>query len=612
MSQRISWGFSKKPVTPSATVTVLSPDLLNLLSMDISSSSRLIDDLTHEEGEHDDGYVGTLKEITKQHWKSAESSKACQNKECRKVFSTVLERPHHCRRCGEVFCADCLKYKRRLNKLAHFDPDGDLYKVCKSCFELDKTTEGQVRNHSKDFAALRTAHKFVSTTEANGAVPSARRSQLDYDVEYERLTKGFAGSIGSSEIKKTLHELRSVLSTPDWMKSSVWIQENLASFCQFCKGDFGLMKKKAFCRVCGKCVCKSCSTKDLLVYVPDGEREKGVKCSPKLAIIKYVGCPEVEPEISLYLRVCKHCKDRLVDKQVRLEEEEDQLSNGPDFLEALIRVHQKLVKAELGVKDQLPKYRDVVDSLEDGTRRTNLQSNTKILAKAQGDLADVLAQHVTIVQQLKKLKPQTETQASLLKTYIRAKCDFYLEHQAQFRALKHKLCESVPAESLDFIQRIMDKNAIISTHLYLRQLVYETLHLTDRHKIEDDLPLFLMAVEQKVEEDVKACLKNCKEDVEEHMMIVKDMIRMRMKENKLIRPSPRQVKQRGSRHVHELMNSRTEAVLNQVNFQLQLASAIRSFQGSKDSLDGALKELSVRRETEKSEGQEFVIVDKIV
>ncbi|XP_012942305.1 vacuolar segregation protein PEP7 isoform X2 [Aplysia californica] len=458
MSQRISWGFSKKPVTPSATVTVLSPDLLNLLSMDISSSSRLIDDLTHEEGEHDDGYVGTLKEITKQHWKSAESSKACQNKECRKVFSTVLERPHHCRRCGEVFCADCLKYKRRLNKLAHFDPDGDLYKVCKSCFELDKTTEGQVRNHSKDFAALRTAHKFVSTTEANGAVPSARRSQLDYDVEYERLTKGFAGSIGSSEIKKTLHELRSVLSTPDWMKSSVWIQENLASFCQFCKGDFGLMKKKAFCRVCGKCVCKSCSTKDLLVYVPDGEREKGVKCSPKLAIIKYVGCPEVEPEISLYLRVCKHCKDRLVDKQVRLEEEEDQLSNGPDFLEALIRVHQKLVKAELGVKDQLPKYRDVVDSLEDGTRRTNLQSNTKILAKAQGDLADVLAQHVTIVQQLKKLKPQTETQASLLKTYIRAKCDFYLEHQAQFRALKHKLCESVPAESLDFIQRIMDKN----------------------------------------------------------------------------------------------------------------------------------------------------------
>ena len=32
-------------------------------------------------------------------------------------------------RCGEVFCAKCVAYQRRLNRLAHFDLDGDLEKV---------------------------------------------------------------------------------------------------------------------------------------------------------------------------------------------------------------------------------------------------------------------------------------------------------------------------------------------------------------------------------------------------------------------------------------------------------------------------------------------------
>ncbi|RUS88548.1 hypothetical protein EGW08_003648, partial [Elysia chlorotica] len=103
----------------------------------------------------------------------------------------------------------------------------------------------------------------------------------------------------------------------------------------------------------------------------------------------------------------------------------------------------------------------------------------------QEDLADVLAGHITVVQKLKSLRPNTETQSHLLKTYIKvccspldiivlsyqnfpvpysmcvffqAKCEFYLEHMSEFRAVKHKLSESVPAESLDFIQRVMDKN----------------------------------------------------------------------------------------------------------------------------------------------------------
>ena len=41
---------------------------------------------------------------------------------------------------------------------------------------------------------------------------------------------------------------------------------------------------------------------------------------------------------------------------------------------------------------------------------------------------------------------------------VQAKCEFYLDNMSEFRAVKHKLSESVPAESLDLIQRVMDKN----------------------------------------------------------------------------------------------------------------------------------------------------------
>ena len=41
---------------------------------------------------------------------------------------------------------------------------------------------------------------------------------------------------------------------------------------------------------------------------------------------------------------------------------------------------------------------------------------------------------------------------------IQAKCEFYLDHMSEFRRMKHKLSESIPVESLDFIQKIMDKN----------------------------------------------------------------------------------------------------------------------------------------------------------
>ena len=81
-------------------------------------------------------------------------------------------------------------------------------------------------------------------------------------------------------------------------------------------------------------------------------------------------------------------------------------------------------------------YQEIVDSLENNTRSSGLspssstlsltgmagsapRSNMRTLAKAQEDLTDFLAQHILVVQRLKRLVPKTEPQSRLLKNYIK-------------------------------------------------------------------------------------------------------------------------------------------------------------------------------------------------
>ncbi|XP_059164197.1 uncharacterized protein LOC131947112 isoform X2 [Physella acuta] len=549
--------------------------------------------------------IETQREITKRHWKPAEDRTKCFEVSCQKVF-TLLERHHHCRSCGEVFCAECVKYQRRLNALAHADPVGQFYKVCRKCFEKGKITDGQTRSHSVYFHELRVYYKEHGMVHTGNS--SEWRMRLNLDRECQRLLLGFNQSVGNSEVQRTLHGVKSFVTTPQWMKSSVWSRENLVKSCQYCKEVFGLLKKKAFCSVCGIVVCKSCSSNDLLVYIPD--EDKGREASqPKMAVIKIIGCPKVEPELSIYLRVCSKCKDKLILKQVD-QQEEDSLMNGPDFMDVLNKLHDKFVTVESHVRDQLPKYKEIVDSLADRSRRSSTHNNMKTLAKAQEDLSQMLAQHLTTVQYMKKLKPSTATQSKLFQVYIRAKCEFYLDHMSMFRTVKHKLSESASDESLKVIQRIMDKNAIISTHLYLHQLIYEMIYLCQRYELQESLIPVLMQIEQKVETDVQTCLQAEGDDVTEHMNLVQELTQERMKKNKLIRPSKTQLQRRGTKYVYELMSSRVENLLNQVKFQLQLATTLNSFQASKKALETGLAEMKKKREEDIKETNDFFFVQK--
>lgn len=570
----------------------------------ISDAFNSIDKLT-EESEF-------VNEITKKHWKPSENAAQCSNRSCRKQFS-FLERHHHCRKCGDLFCAACLLYKRRLNLLAHYDPQGQLYKVCQQCYEDGQSVDGCTRSISPEFIQLRQQYKNLEASRERGKMKRGLgwRNRVNFDLECKRLMDGFKSSVGKSELTRTLHEMQRMMSMPEWHKSSTWLQETTQTACQNCYEAFGLLRKRHHCKICGLAVCKSCSTTDLLIYIGDEDMQaamanatsvntKGVE--PIMAIIKIVGCPEVEPELSLYLRVCTACREEIIRRQLeRLSDEE--APTGMDLLAELSTLHSKFSVAEINVNKQLKDYQEIVDSLENNSRRSSCvsssgssavtnrsvtrsmpQSNMQTLAKAQEDLTDFLAQHVMVVQRLKRLVPKTETQSRLLKSYIRAKCDFYMENMSTFRQMKRKLSESSPPEVLEFIQRIMDKNSIISAHLYLRQLVYETIHLCEKYGLQEQSVKLLFYLEQVIEKDVSICLQKEGEDVDQHLQLMKEMIRTQMKEHKLIHLSRRAMSQRSLVQLQQIVDKRTREILDQVTLQLKLKSANRSFPATKQTL----------------------------
>ncbi|ESO98831.1 hypothetical protein LOTGIDRAFT_231197 [Lottia gigantea] len=299
--------------------------------------------------------------------------------------------------------------------------------------------------------------------------------------------------------------------------------------------------------------------------------------------------------------------------------------------------HERFVAAEEKIDKHLPEYQTIITSLENNSRSNDNKggSNMKILAKAQEDLADYLAQHVLIVQSLKSLKPTSNTQSTILKYYIkgkcdfflcyfrvngkcdfyldisgvnvisncyfrvnviylcyfRSKCDFYLENMSTFRLLKRQLSDTSPPEILEVIQRIMNKDSIISAHLYIRQLIYECINICSRYKLDDTCPRILMTVEENIEKDTLACLRREGDDCNQHEQLVQQMIKSQMVNHKLIRTSRTLLKTQGAQHAATIMLSRSYEVLKQLLLQLQLKTPNKSFSDSKNILEESVVKL---------------------
>ena len=71
--------------------------------------------------------------MSKAHWQADTPNDTCFR--CFKQLGRVNRR-HHCRRCGRIFCDDCSCYEMKLNKDANHDPAKGVWcRVCQTCFE---------------------------------------------------------------------------------------------------------------------------------------------------------------------------------------------------------------------------------------------------------------------------------------------------------------------------------------------------------------------------------------------------------------------------------------------------------------------------------------------
>ncbi|KAI9189866.1 Zn finger protein [Blastocladiella emersonii ATCC 22665] len=64
------------------------------------------------------------------HWRPDSDVAHCVD--CGVTF-TLLERRHHCRKCGDIFCNACTPTQARVDESLQFSDHGHLVRVCKSC-----------------------------------------------------------------------------------------------------------------------------------------------------------------------------------------------------------------------------------------------------------------------------------------------------------------------------------------------------------------------------------------------------------------------------------------------------------------------------------------------
>jgi len=81
-------------------------------------------------------------DLAEPQWTPDNEALVCSS--CNTKF-TLLNRRHHCRRCGKIFCNSCCKVKVQLHRMSFVDP----VRQCKPCSEITKVEEEFFTTHIK-------------------------------------------------------------------------------------------------------------------------------------------------------------------------------------------------------------------------------------------------------------------------------------------------------------------------------------------------------------------------------------------------------------------------------------------------------------------------------
>jgi len=553
------------------SLTSLHAELDNLedeTTNDTSSTGSLFRSSSWENNNKASKYV----KISRAHWKDASKAHSCAK--CLTVFGFASKK-HNCRRCGDVFCEECCQYKRKLSPECIPDAQGNIYRVCYVCADRHSQPLGEVRNLTSLFHEQR------------------QNKRMTISNEIERLVHGFQYNVDpTSRLKIAMTDTFSLMKVPEWQKSNKWLESSDVDWCTKCTSKFTFYKVKHHCRLCGSVYCDLCCQPNLILYYDDKDKQ-----TAKATLIGVVGCPEKEPAICLYLSICRLCQDDLEEYQVQQyhllaaetrNESKQTLKDVGITLEKLKNVEKKLDVI-------LPRYQELVEIyVFEGHTNESLtgQKNVEFFAKLQSDLSDVFTQYAVVIQGLKQYELTTKTELKIMKNIIMNKCKQYNASMYLFKSLKDNLDKSLPAKALENFQRYANTQAINNTYVMTRQLGLEALHLASKHGFEPSLAEKLSEVDQVCYSELKNYLLSVGDDWDEHISILNALLKIQLKEKKLITPNVLRTKQDGKDYVYHLLVQRSCSIVYQTLRALKAKSSDLQFTKSKQNLQTLLNEVS--------------------
>ena len=466
--------------------------------------------------------------LKRSHWKNIARFDNCSEEQCKKKFSK-LDKRKNCTMCGSVFCKNCTKFTRKLSSQAVPDPLGTSYHVCHSCLMMTVQNMGQQGNWTDYFGYFR-QHKIDTEMKENaesqskpltqiGTLSNNKRARLNQELE--RLKVGYETQSQSGWMKHIVSDFK----VPSWQKSLLWVDQSNAHQCRLCHSTFKLLSRKINCRVCGQVYCSTCISKnEVMLFVQSGEKDVGWAINGK------EGGPQKQPKSFLLVQVCKVCISML--EEILIEEiegpPEEEWEEKVDFLDCLSNLEPILFKSRLRIENYLPEYLVLVESMDivDGSTRSSKSKNPVIdLACAQTNLSDQFSQLAMDSQKLRLLEPLTPTQVKLLKHVTVSVYSFYEDNMYTYKSYRKRLACFMPSESIENIQKVVNKLSVEKVHVFLRQIMYEAINLEVTYNLPScNIMVYLAQYIDSFEIEMEDFFEKINEDWDKHYKAVIQMV----------------------------------------------------------------------------------------
>ncbi|XP_071582621.1 zinc finger FYVE domain-containing protein 1 [Temnothorax nylanderi] len=157
-------------------------------------------------------------QVAPSYWRPNNEIKHCY--QCKMLFSLTDDK-HHCRECGEGFCAQCSSKTKCVPNRNWYSP----VRVCDACYEKDTNcSSDDSLEPVEDVGVRKVTEHVVSTLNAVGTVFSYSKSFIK-----------------------------------DTVRPSYWIPDSEVVNCYVCERKFSSMLPLHHCRACGHGVCQECS-----------------------------------------------------------------------------------------------------------------------------------------------------------------------------------------------------------------------------------------------------------------------------------------------------------------------------------------------------------------